>query len=235
MSRLISKIQKHIVDHSNIDNIKYNKYFNYLESPYASIEFPELGDIKLFEIVPQPKANSSATTKSELQEVVRASSNRTEKEIKHVLEVDKDPLLVFDPFLHKHDLKLDRPLFATMYYNCLLAIVDHLKYFYNRARPFQIAPHLGYVISVIQTSTHQTPSYPSGHLTEGALIAEILSDIYPEHKTAFYEAAGLVGKARVLQGVHYPSDNEASMILARVGWENIKGNLDDKWTDIIKE
>jgi len=67
------------------------------------------------------------------------------------------------------------------------------------------------------------------------LIAEILSDIYPEHKTAFYEAAGLVGKARVLQGVHYPSDNEASMILARVGWENIKGNLDDKWTDIIKE
>jgi len=38
-----------------------------------------------------------------------------------------------------------------------------------------------------------------------------------------------------MQGVHYPSDNEAGMLLARVLWENMKDNLDDKWTDLIKE
>ena len=222
MSRLISKIQKHIVDHSNIDNIKYNKYFNYLESPYASIEFPELGDIKLFEIVPQPKANSSATTKSELQEVVRASSNRTEKEIKHVLEVDKDPLLVFDPFLHKHDLKLDRPLFATMYYNCLLAIVDHLKYFYNRARPFQIAPYYDMYINRIITSSHHTASYPSGHTMYAALTSNMLSEKYPKYKKDFENIVSLCAEARILQGVHFPSDNEAAIKIVNKIYPNIK-------------
>ena len=222
MSRLISKIQKHIVDHSNIDNIKYNKYFNYLESPYASIEFPELGDIKLFEIVPQPKANSSATTKSELQEVVRVSSNRTEKEIKHVLEVDKDPLLVFDPFLHKHDLKLDRPLFATMYYNCLLAIVDHLKYFYNRARPFQIAPYYDMYINRIITSSHHTASYPSGHTMYAALASNMLSEKYPKYKKDFENIVSLCAEARILQGVHFPSDNEAAIKIVNKIYPNIK-------------
>ena len=121
----------------------------------------------------------------------------------------------------------------------LNVFIMRMKLRYGRARPYQVSDYHNVIIDynkkMQKKGTANTPSYPSGHLAEGALIAEILSDIYPEHKTAFYEAAGLVGKGRVLQGVHYPSDNEASMILARVGWENIKGNLDDKWTDLIKE
>ena len=66
------------------------------------------------------------------------------------------------------------------------------------------------------------------------MAAEVLSSLYPEHKTQWYEFADLVGKARVMQGVHYHSDNEVSMILARVLWENIKENIDDKWADRIK-
>ena len=75
--------------------------------------------------------------------------------------------------------------------------------------------------------TANTPSYPSGHATEGALIAEVLSSLYPEHKSKFYEFAGLVARARVLQGVHYTRDGEASMMLARICWENIKSNLEE--------
>ena len=222
MSRLISKVEKQVIDSMNIDNIKYNKYFNYLESPYASIEFPEIGDIKLFEIVPRPKANSSSATKNELQEVVRASTNRTEKEIKHVLEVDKDPLLVFYPFLDKHDLKLDRPLFATMYYSCLLAIVDHLKYFYNRARPFQIAPYYDMYINRIITSSHHTASYPSGHTMYAALASNILSEKYPKYKKDFEKIVSLCAEARILQGVHFASDNEAAIKIVNKIYPNIK-------------
>ena len=35
----------------------------------------------------------------------------------------------------------------------------------------------------------------------------------------------MVGKGRVLQGVHYQSDNDASMIMTRLLWQNIKENL----------
>ena len=45
----------------------------------------------------------------------------------------------------------------------------------------------------------------------------------------------MVGRARVLQGVHYQSDNDAAMIMTRLLWSNIKENLDDKWSNFIKE
>ena len=39
MTRLIAKIDSQI----NLDNIRYSPNFNYKESPYASMEFPEVG------------------------------------------------------------------------------------------------------------------------------------------------------------------------------------------------
>ena len=44
-----------------------------------------------------------------------------------------------------------------------------------------------------------------------ALAAEILSEKYPEKRQAFRSLAEKCGHIRVLQGVHYPSDNEASI------------------------
>ena len=217
----------------DINKIQYEGKPSSKEEKWIKREHP-LIDIDWKEILPPPPENTSDVTKIDLQQVERATRNLSKEDYDLVMLVDDDPKNVFIPYLKKHGLFYPADLVDLALDN-LYPVWLKLKYHHKRPRPFQIAPHLGYIISVIQTSTHQTPSYPSGHLAEGALIAEILSDIYPEHKTAFYEAAGLVGKGRVLQGVHYPSDNEASMILARVGWENIKGNLDDKWANLIKE
>ena len=140
--------------------------------------------------------------------------------------VDNEPYNLFAPYLKKNGLTYPKKLIDTVLDN-VYPVWLKLKYHYKRPRPHQVAPHLGYVISVIQTKTHQTPSYPSGHATEGALIAEVLSSLYPEHKSKFYEFAGLVARARVLQGVHYTRDGEASMMLARICWENIKSNLEE--------
>ncbi len=225
MNRLISKIEQHVIDKMNIDNIKYNPYFSYLESPYASMDFPELGDLNLFKILAEPKANSSSVTKNELEQVVKASNNRTEKEIKHVLDVDKDPLLIYYPFLNKHNLELDRPLFATIYYSCMIAIVDHLKYFYNRARPFQIAPYYDMYINRIITSSHHTASYPSGHAMYAALASNMLSEKYPKYKSDFERILNLCAEARVLQGVHFPSDNEAAITVVNKIYPNMKNYI----------
>ena len=50
----------------------------------------------------------------------------------------------------------------------------------------------------------------------------MLASLYPEHTSKFYELINLAGRARVLQGVHYPSDNDASMIIASVLYEDLK-------------
>ena len=66
---------------------------------------------------------------------------------------------------------------------------------------------------MIVTQTHDTPAYPSGHTVYSKLVANILHDMFPQ--ISFVELDSIVKKtgfARVVQGVHFPSDNEASII-----------------------
>lgn len=216
-----------------INSIKYVGVPSERDKKWMKKDHP-LITIDWKEILPPPPENSSDTTRLELKEIERLTRNLTNEQFDLVMAVDDEPVNLFMPYLKKHNLKFPKELVDLALDN-VYPVWLKLKYLHKRARPFQVAPHLGFIISVIQTSTHQTPAYPSGHQTEGALYAEILSSIYPEHKPAFYESSGLVGMGRLLQGVHYPSDNEAGMKVAKICWENIKENLDDKWTDIIKE
>ena len=147
---------------------------------------------------------------------------------------DNEPSDLFMPYLKRNSLSYPKELIDLALDNTYPVWLK-VKYHYKRPRPFQLAPHLGFVISVIQTKTHQTPAYPSGHQTEASTIAEVLSSLYPEHKAKFYEIGAMVGRARVLQGVHYQSDNDAAMYMTRLLWANIKENLDDKWSNLIKE
>ena len=83
-------------------------------------------------------------------------------------------------------------------------------------------------IDVLETKTHHTPAYPSGHAAYGYLIAELLSDKYPEHKKELTKIADKTGFLRVLQGVHYPSDSMSSNQLVRALYNNIKSNMEKK-------
>ena len=175
-------------------------------------------------LIPPPPANDSDSTKIDLQILERKTKNLTEEERSLVLLVDEDAFQLFSDYCKKNNLYYPEDLIRKVHKQTN-AVILKLKYKFGRARPYQLAPEIGYVISTLQTDTHHTPSYPSGHQHNGAITAEILSDIYPEHKTQWYKFAGMCGEARVLQGVHYPSDNEASMIVCRLLWENIKENL----------
>ena len=61
----------------------------------------------------------------------------------------------------------------------------------------------------------QTASYPSGHTTQAYYIAYKLSDEFPKLKPQFLYVAKMVAESRVDRGVHFPSDNEAGIELAK--------------------
>ena len=206
MTRLIAKVDTQI----NLDSILYTPNFDYSKSPYASMEFPEVGGIDIFNIVESPPKNSSETTRSELRYLQQITADRNKEQLNLIYTVDDDPVYLFEDIISKHNLVFPKKFFIAMYYTCVIAIVDHLKFYYNRPRPSQLSEHYNININKIITKTHKTPAYPSGHTMYAALIAEILSDKYPEHKTEFDKLVDLCGKARELQGVHYPSDNEAA-------------------------
>lgn len=59
-------------------------------------------------------------------------------------------------------------------------------------------------------------AYPSGHATFGAMTAILLAEIVPERRTQLFERGWDYGDARLVGGVHFPSDLEAGRILGTV-------------------
>lgn len=214
MKSLISEVKTSLGSRIlSLDELKYAQDFDYNKSKYANMSFPELDDIDIFSILEKPPKNSSIETKKELEYISKKTKNRSIQEIKLVYEVDRDALSIFKPLIEELKIEFPYHKLNTIYNNVVLDLTYHLKYFYNRARPFQVASIYNIEINRIETSTHQSPSYPSGHTIYGALISEILSEEYPAKKAIFRKLGEKCGYARVLQGVHYPSDNEASFEL----------------------
>ena len=104
-------------------------------------------------------------------------------------------------------------------------IIKNLKDKFNRPRPKQLGDIMGFDIKVIETGTHHTPAYPSGHTAYAAIAAYLFADMYPYYSSEFFKMIGLAGFARCLQGVHYPSDNEASMVITGAVWQDIRYKL----------
>jgi hypothetical protein len=85
-------------------------------------------------------------------------------------------------------------------------IVMKLKKYFNRPRPKVTAAKMKVTMKSMEMDSMKTPSYPSGHSTQGMLIANVLGDEYPKAKTAFMKTAKNISRSRVVAKAHYPSD-----------------------------
>ena len=175
-------------------------------------------------VLPKPQANTSHRTLMELEYLSKLTKDLNIKQKNLIQIVDNEPLDLFTDILKKNNLDFDRSDFDKIW-SISKPVVMNLKNQYNRPRPEQLAPFFGIEINVTRTFTHKTPAYPSGHTAYAAFAAYLLSDMYPKLSNQFFSQIGIVGYARCLQGVHYPSDNEASMIISGAIWENIRYKL----------
>lgn len=221
---LISKVAAIIDSKVDLDKVSY------LQNKVDYDDNISILDIDLKSIVPAPPKNSSLTTKRELEQLSKATKNRTRKELDLVYLVDNEPLDLFVSVLDKNGIKFPRNIF-DQHYNVLEQYVYALKFYHNRARPEQLAPYFNLEIDVLYTETHHTPAYPSGHTMYAELAAHILSDLYPELRKEFFRLSDYCGLARILQGVHYPSDNKASRIAVNKIYPLMKEKQDEKSKD----
>ena len=138
--------------------------------------------------------------------------------------VDNEPTDLYHKTLRKLNLEFPGKIFDKSW-NILKPIIKNLKHKHNRPRPYQLAEKYGIPINLLDSKTAQTPSYPSGHTAYAALGAYILAAKYPQFSEYFFDKVQTAGMARMLMGVHYPSDNEASMIITGAVWEDIRYKL----------
>lgn len=220
---LINKVASIIDNKAELENLAY------MPNKISYDDNLAILDIDLKSIIPKPPKNNSITTVKELKEVAKATLNRSTKELDLIYTVDKEPLDLFYNFLSKRQLTFPKGTFDD-YYNILEQYVFALKYYYNRARPEQLAPYYNLDINVLYTDTHHTASYPSGHTMYAELAAYIASETYPEYRYDFFKLSKYCGLARILQGVHYPSDNKASLIAVKKLYPLIRGYYETKRT-----
>lgn len=206
---------------NKIDQLKYTDFVEYKEKPD---KISDKITIDWKEILSKPPVNTSEETVKELRYLSQLTDSLTPSQRVLVDLVDSEPLDLFRPIVKRYGLHLDQDVFDEIW-NITEPVVMSLKNMYNRPRPNQLAGVYGLKINVVESETYHTPAYPSGHTVYTAMGALLLDSLYPEFSDQFFQQIGMAGYARILQGVHYPSDNRSAIVIANAIWEDIRNNF----------
>ncbi len=165
-----------------------------------------------------------------LQPFPENTSKKTLEEVKYLSDIEEDREFVKEHDkvskvfgkLHK-DLGLEFNKDEAKKYNRESAKhIMELKYKYQRPRPYQIAEFYGINLNGVDLDSMKTPSYPSGHATQGYLLGMIYSERYPQYNEEFIRLAEDIAESRIIGKAHYPSDKKAGIELAEKLFENRK-------------
>lgn len=175
-------------------------------------------------------ANSSGQVRAELDYMLELQRKRTKQEIdraEYIANIGSWPNIInpLDSDYAENRKQLfyiagpvgswfndqNFPAITQLLLNCIqdIRVTEfRLKRYFKRPRPYHLEPGLQPLARI------NSPSFPSGHTLWAFTEALVFSEIIPEKRELFIEMAEEVRWSRELMGIHYPSDNEASRILA---------------------
>lgn len=150
---------------------------------------------------------------NDLKQVLKAvKTERTPSNVKFFEETDVDITKQFHQLLPETNTFFGSLIMKAVAYNpFLFAIALFLKFFYNRARPFQVAN----IKPLHSTTSTLTPSYPSTHAMQAYALAKSLTKKYPEKANKINELAERIADIRRIGGVHFPSDKDFAKRIVR--------------------
>lgn len=208
-----------LLQRSKIESLGYSSV--YLERPVPSII-----EINWKTILSAPPSNISQITAKELNFLASETLARSPEQIKNIHYVDENLDDPFEKLLNQYNISYPQE-YIDIFYEVIKPVLYNIKSLWNRPRPFQLAKLYGIRIDPIYTLTIDTASYPSGHTVYSRLVRNILADKYPNLTSKLNGIVTNTAKARVQQGVHYPSDNNASIILSDTLYQHLKTKIKD--------
>jgi len=165
-----------------------------------------------------------------LQPFPENTSKKTLEELKYLAEIEEDVKFVrendkvkksFGKLHEELELEYNEDE-AGDYLKESSKYIMELKYKYQRPRPYQIAEFYGINLNGVDLDSMKTPSYPSGHATQGYLLGMIYSERYPQHRKEFMKLGEDIAESRIVGKAHFPSDKKAGIDLAKKLFENRK-------------
>ncbi|MYN28723.1 acid phosphatase [Duganella levis] len=167
------------------------------------------------DLIPKaPAAPGTAESNAELAELHRIQAARTPAQAAQAMSDAKNETM----FLYADVLG---PRFAPATLPLTAALADHVKndhganagpakQYFHRMRPY----NLDTTLHAICGAKSSDDSYPSGHATAGYMAGLVLIEMVPEQRDAILARADDYARQRLVCGVHYRSDIEASKVLA---------------------
>ena len=209
MYRLTEFVQKP-VEKTELDRKMWGdptkKHLDMMNRPLKILNLDDVDNISL----DAPPIDGSDEQRLELKQLEELSGLLSDDQIKERIDTqDEDLLEVFDRYLRDNNLTLDKERIKKIMKD-VNTVLFRFKFFFNRPRPHQSSDQ----IEEIENTAGKSPSYPSGHSTAGAVIAEILADDFPEHAESLRVIGTEIGYNRVIAGLHYLSDHIAGLNLA---------------------
>lgn len=104
-------------------------------------------------------------------------------------------------------------------------LIMELKWNYNRPRPYQLAEYYNFKLGGTTLESMKTPSYPSGHSTQGILIGKVLQTKLPINTDGFLEAGKRISYSRNVGRAHYPSDSQLGEVIGNSLYQHIKHKI----------
>lgn len=188
------------------------------------VSYIDLRTLSLKNLVAAPPATSAPQTLAELAEVHRIESVRTPAQIAAAKADDaEEDIFIFRQVMGPSFTPENLPKVAalsTHVHNDESVISGILKALFQRPRPYQTDKTLHPVCKV--TDVHN--SYPSGHSVTGYLLALTLIELVPEKRDAILARADEYAHNRLVCGVHYRADIEASRSIAYAAFGNMLTN-----------
>jgi hypothetical protein len=144
------------------------------------------------------------------------SSEKTKSEIKYIQSIERDEDFIkkaddvsgyFQEYLESFGYKFPKEHVKKLLDDSGVVILK-LKYHYNRPRPSDLAKIYGYPLDNFFMKSMGTPAYPSGHSTQGILVALSLSKMFPEHSNDLMKLGMDISNSRQMSKAHYPSDSK---------------------------
>ena len=186
----------------NLNNMVYretpkDKDIDRMNQSLGPIEgFP----IEMFKGVPPPRNESTQTE----EEIEYLDGIVVEDELIHSADaIDSH----FKKFLNSKNLEYPKKELKKVM-GGIKSIILQLKYHYNRPRPSQVARAKNLKLNSKHLESATTPSYPSGHATQGTFIGRYLADLYPKYEKELRQIGEDIAFSRNMAKVHYPSDSE---------------------------
>ena len=193
-------------------------------APAAPVKQPYFGSashLGLDRLLPSPPADNSPEAAAELAEVHRVERTRTLDQV-HAAQYDDthEDMFIYASILTNSQNKPAGETFSAVRLPITMALSAHLrsdaglidnplKGHFHRLRPYNFDKTLHPVCE-----TNLEFSYPSGHSINGYLYAFALAEMLPEQSAGILARAQEYAQHRVVCGVHYPSDIEASRRVA---------------------